>query len=279
MNDSEARNSFPRKAIEAGGWILLVTVLWGSDLLAKLQERDQLGYGKSDFLLISEQATSAIAVLIMIPFVVRWLRLFPILIDRWAAAVIGHTAGTVIFAFGHFSIMVMLRIPWYAFHGRDYVWRANFVDNLLVEYQKDIKIYLGILAVLLAYRLFRNSRTAEPDPKPDRLAVQTRDGERLLRFDEIDYLEAARNYVSVYSGGREFVIRETMANLEKRLAHGPFVRCHRSFIVNADKVREIRSVDSGHQIVLSDGSEVALGRSYKTAFTRAVTGSGDASAG
>lgn len=276
MTNGLASQRIPRIAAETAGWVLLVVVLWGSDLLAKMHERDQLGYGKSDFLLISEQVTSGIAVLLMIPFVVRWLRLFPIEVDKWASSIIGHTAGTVLFAFGHFTLMIALRIPWFTLHDRDYVWRPGFVDNLLVEYQKDIKIYLGILAVLVAYRLFRRSQSRQDAPPVGRLLVQTRSGEQLLKFDDIDYIEAARNYVSVYSGGREFIVRDTMVNIENRIRSGPFARCHRSFIVNTDKVRELRAVDSARRIVLTDDSEIPLGRRYKDTFTEVLTGASGA---
>ena len=55
--------------------------------------------------------------------------------------VIGHTIGSIFFAFGHFALMVALRIPWYALNGRAYVWREPFVNNLIVEYQKVKKIW------------------------------------------------------------------------------------------------------------------------------------------
>ncbi|MGB5621682.1 MAG: hypothetical protein WBN65_04230, partial [Gammaproteobacteria bacterium] len=140
---------------EAAGWVVIVTVLWGADLLAKFGERDLSGFGKDNFRLISEQVTSAIAVLIMIAFVIRWLKLFPLKRSAWVPAVIGHTAGSIIFAFGHQSLMIAMRIPWYELNGRHYIWREPFVNNLFVEYQKDIKVYLGILLVASAYQLYR----------------------------------------------------------------------------------------------------------------------------
>lgn len=261
----------PRRWLEAAGWIALVAVLWGADLLAKLAERDQAGFGKDDFRLVSEQVTSAIAALIMVLFVVRWLRLFPLRRDAWAAAIVGHTAGSILFAFGHFTLMVVMRIAWYGANGVHYVWREPFVANLVVEYQKDIKVYLGIVVIVTAYRLYRGQSGAAAPPG-DRLVVQTGKAERILRFDEIDYLEAARNYVSVHAGGHEYILRDTISNLLERLEAAGFARSHRSYVVNLEKIREIRTEDSRHRIVLDSGREVPLSRGFRDRFRALIAG-------
>ena len=59
-----------------------------------------------------------------------------------------------------------------------------------------------------------------------------------------------------------------MANLSEKLAPGPFVRTHRSYIVNADKIAEIRTADARQRIVLRDGAELPLSRSYREAVER-----------
>ncbi len=272
LSDSDDKQANLRRIFEVAAWIVLVAVLWGTDLLAKLSVRDQTGIGKDTFRLVSEQVTSAVAVLIMVLFLVQWLKLFPIRRDAWARAVIGHTIGMVIFAFGHFALMVALRIPWYAMNGRTYVWRDPFVANLFVEYQKDIKIYIGFVLVIAAYQYYRRSRSDREPVAADRLVVQTGSGERVLRFDEIDYLQADKNYIAVFADGREYLVRETMANVSERLSAGPFVRTHRSFIVNIDKVQEIRTVDSAQRILLSGGEDIPLSRGFRDEFDRRIGG-------
>lgn len=260
-----------RKWLEAAGWVVLVVVLWGTDLLAKLTALRQDGIGKDAFSLVSEQITSAAAVLIMIIFALRWLKFFPLRRDAWAPAIVGHTIGTIIFAVGHYSLMVAMRLPWYEINGRDYIWREPFFSNLFVEYQKDIKIYFGIVMVATAYHLYRRSRPVTR-PSPGRLVVQTGSGNSVLRFEQIDYLEAARNYIAVHADGREYIVRDTMANMIGRLASGPFARTHRSYIVNVDKIREIRVVDSVQRIYLQSGEDVPLSRSYRDEFTKLIAG-------
>ena len=254
--------------LEAGGWLSIVVVLWGVDLLAKFAERDQMGFGKDDFRLVSEQVTSGLAVLVMIPFVLRWLSQFPLRRDAWVPAAIGHTAGTVLFAFGHQALMIAMRIPWYAMNGIDYIWREPFVDNLIVEYQKDIKVYFGIVVIATAWRFYLDRQPGRDGG--GRLVVQTGQGMTVLRHDRIEYLEAARNYVGVHADGREHLVRDTFANLMEDLAGGPFLRCHRSFAVNVDRVREIRAVDGRQRIVLDSGAEIPLSRGFRDAVTNAI---------
>lgn len=258
--------------MEVAGWIGLVTLLWGTDLLAKLSVRDQVGVGKDTFRLVSEQVTSGIAVLVMILFLVQWVRLFPPRLDEWPRTIVGHTIGSVIFAFGHFAMMVALRIPWYAVSGRNYVWREPFVANLIVEYQKDIKIYIGFVMVIVAYQYYRRSRRAAAQSRADRLIVQTGSGDTVLRLEQIDYFEAARNYVAVHAEGREYIVRETMSNVMKRLSGRSFSRTHRSYIVNIDKIREIKAVDSGQRIILHSGATVPLSRGFRGEFTNMIAG-------
>ena len=272
LSGENATKNNLRTWLEAAGWVALVAVLWGTDLVAKYLASQQSGAGLDTFRLVSEQATSAVAVLLMVPFLVQWLKLLPTSLDEWPRLVIGHTVGSIFFAFGHFALMVALRIPWYALNGRSYIWRDPFVNNLIVEYQKDIKIYIGFVVLISAYQYYRRSKSAEPQPYADRLVVQSGTGSSVLRLEDIDYLEAARNYVAVHAGGREYVIRETMTNLLRRLSAGPFERTHRSFVVNVDRIREIRTADTGQRVILSTGAEVPLSRSYRDDFNRKVGG-------
>lgn len=270
---SDSNNKFDLRVwLEAAGWIALVSLLWGSDLLAKISVREQTGIGLDNFRLVSEQVTSALAVLIMVPFLIQWLRLFPPSLKEWPRMVIGHTIGSIFFAFGHFILMLALRIPWYALNGRSYVWREPFANNLIVEYQKDIKIYIGFVVVISTYQYFRRSRSAEPQLHANRLIVQSGTGDSVVRLGDIDYLEAARNYVAVHAGGREYIIRDTMTNVSRRLSGGTFARTHRSFIVNIDKIKEIRTVDTGQRIVLTSGEDVPLSRSYREELNRKIGG-------
>jgi two-component system LytT family response regulator len=99
--------------------------------------------------------------------------------------------------------------------------------------------------------------------------LTVRDGEAfvMLRTEEIDWIEAAANYVRVHARARVFVLRGTMQALERRLDPRQFARIHRSTIVNVDRVREIRPEWHGdYDVVLADGHTLRLGRSYRGAL-------------
>ena len=265
---STATATRKRRILEAFGWALLIAFLWGIDTLSKISERANSGFGPDDFHLYSEQLTSGVAVLVMVIFVVYWTRLFPLRKDTWVPALIGHTAGSLLFAFGHFSLTVLQRIAAHVFVDHNYRWREDFAANLIVEYQKDIKIYLAIVAILTAYRYYRRTQDkhAGTERLPSRLVVQTGSGDAILSYGDILYLEAARNYVDVHTGTRSYLIRDTIAKLEERLADGSFVRCHRSFIVNLEAVAEIQLLDGAHKILLKNGTFVPLSRGYRSNF-------------
>ena len=99
--------------------------------------------------------------------------------------------------------------------------------------------------------------------------LTVRDGDRfvMLRVTEVDWIEAAANYVRIHARGRMFVLRGTMAALEGRLDPRQFARIHRSTIVNVDRVREIRPEWHGDfDVVLADGKTLRLSRSYRGAL-------------
>jgi two-component system, LytTR family, response regulator len=102
------------------------------------------------------------------------------------------------------------------------------------------------------------------EPAPRRFAIKTPGRLYFVREDDIDWMEAADNYVSLHSGSETHLIRETMNALEHRLDGRRFLRIHRSTIVNADRIRELRPWFHGEYIVvLRDGTELTLSRTYR----------------
>lgn len=98
-----------------------------------------------------------------------------------------------------------------------------------------------------------------------------RDGEKfvLLRAEEVDWIEAAANYVRFHARGQHYTLRITMAALEVSLDPRRFARIHRSTIVNLDRVREIKPEWHGdYDVVLTTGDTLRLGRRYRDALLR-----------
>jgi two-component system, LytTR family, response regulator len=103
--------------------------------------------------------------------------------------------------------------------------------------------------------------------------IPTRSGSKvtLVPVDEVEWFEAADNYVRLHTAGRRHVVRETMKVLEGRLDPKRFVRTHRSAIVALGRIHELEALPSGdYRIVLKGGGTVPLSRTYVAAFEERV---------
>lgn len=98
----------------------------------------------------------------------------------------------------------------------------------------------------------------------DRLAVRVKDGLVLLRTEQVDWIEAADNYVNLHCSADTHTMRETMNTLEKTLDPRKFLRIHRSAIVNLDRVKALQPWFRGdYRVVLSTGATLTLSRGYR----------------
>lgn len=104
-----------------------------------------------------------------------------------------------------------------------------------------------------------------------RLIVKTGGRVVFLSFDEIDWVEAAANYVRIYVGREAYVLRKGIGEIAERLDPSQFIRIHRSAIVNAQKIKELQPVNSGEYIVvLKDGKELPCSRGYRSGLQELV---------
>ena len=97
-----------------------------------------------------------------------------------------------------------------------------------------------------------------------RLPIKSAGRVIFVDIDEIDYLEAAGNYVVLHAGAQEYRTRETMNVFEERLSRAQFVRIHRSAIVNRKQIKELRPWFTGeYAVIMKSGKELTLTRSYR----------------
>jgi two-component system LytT family response regulator len=91
--------------------------------------------------------------------------------------------------------------------------------------------------------------------------------------EEIDWIEAAGNYVRLHVGSASHLVRETMAKVEARLDPDRFARVHRSAIVNVERIRELEPMFRGEcAAILRNGSRVAVSRGYRVPLETKLTG-------
>ena len=109
-----------------------------------------------------------------------------------------------------------------------------------------------------------NACPAPPPPAPGRIAVRNNGRVVLVKLEEIDWIEAADNYVSLHCGRETHVVRETMSDLESRLNPALFLRVHRSAIVNLDHIKELQPWFRGdYRVILRDGTELTLTKNHR----------------
>lgn len=102
------------------------------------------------------------------------------------------------------------------------------------------------------------------------LAVRSGTKTRLVRTDDVDWIEAAGDYVRVHCGATSHLIARTIGDLEESLDRR-FLRVHRSAIVNVDRVAEVQTDDRrDFTLLLEGGSAVRLSRTYRRAFEEAI---------
>jgi two-component system, LytTR family, response regulator len=100
-----------------------------------------------------------------------------------------------------------------------------------------------------------------------RIVVHEEGGAFFLPTKDIDWIEAAGNYVRIHSRGKQHMMRESLKNLEARLDPQQFVRVHRSAVVNLDSVARVEPWFRGeYRIVLNDGNRLTSSRAYGHAF-------------
>ena len=92
-----------------------------------------------------------------------------------------------------------------------------------------------------------------------------------VEVDSIERIDAAGDYMCIYTGGETLILRETMKDLEKRLDPRKFQRVHRSTIVNLDLVKQVKPHTNGECfLVLDSGAQVKVSRSYRDVVARFV---------
>jgi two-component system, LytTR family, response regulator len=133
--------------------------------------------------------------------------------------------------------------------------------------QNEIGAWRGELRALVA--AVAHERQAADTA--ERILVRTNGRVHVLDPLKIDWVEAAGDYVTIHAAGKSHLVRDSLRNIETRLAPHGFLRIHRSILVKLASIRELVAKDSGdHEVVLHDGTVLRLSRNYKDALYEAL---------
>ena len=147
-------------------------------------------------------------------------------------------------------------------------WRSANIDD---EFRERRLTELLTAAAALQRQLAALIGPAQAEPPFRRLAVRNNGQVLFLAPEEIEWIEAAGNYVRLNAGGESHLLRETMSGVESKLPRERFLRIHRSAIVNLETVREL--VPSPHGdfvVVLRSGKRLPLSRGYRERLEEAL---------
>ncbi len=101
--------------------------------------------------------------------------------------------------------------------------------------------------------------------------VLIRDGPQVhvLPVDRIDYVEAQDDYVAFKAEGRQFLKDQTMANLEAMMDAARFVRIHRSYLLNIDRIARVELYAKDSRVaILRDGTRLPVSRAGYARLSR-----------
>src|SRR5215469_10173999 len=160
----------------------------------------------------------------------------------------------------------------------DYLLKPIDDERFAATLRHACKVMRGTRDVAYARQIAEAIASLTQNPAPavdrlgsDKLAIPTRGRVMLIALADIDWIEAADNYVSVHVGKKAWLLRESISALDQRLTPKGFARIHRSTIVNAQRVTELRSLPTGEfAIVLADGTTLRMSRSYRAVLDQLV---------
>jgi two-component system LytT family response regulator len=151
---------------------------------------------------------------------------------------------------------------------------ANALDYLLKPFDETrfvkslgrAKAYLAATASAGAISGLMDSLGALANGRvhPERLVFRAEGRMVFVNPCEIDWIEAASNYVRLHVGAGSYLVRSTVGEAEARLDAKRFVRIHRSVIVNGDRIKELKACNSGEFIVtLTNGKQLPASRGFR----------------
>lgn len=154
-------------------------------------------------------------------------------------------------------------------HAIDYLLKPFNRERLLHAFRRARHHIQGQQIEQMRHTLFallKDRREAALPAKShtERLVVKSAGYVFFLNVTELDWIEAAGNYMKLHVGGAVHLLRETMNAMEAQLDPQRFVRIRRSTMVNIDSIRRLRTLANGeYEVLLNDGTALISSRRYR----------------
>ncbi len=276
-NEPAPREKLAWRTFEIGFWVVATLVNTAANSFTSWYDIERLGRGVEAWKPVVWETSSGLLLLALLPLLVWFTRRNPLHWDTWRRALPLHLAASIVFCLAHVVGMVLLRKLAYASQGQSYDF-GHWPSELIYEYFKDIRTYVLVVAIIEAYRFIRRRMQGEarlldlpdegpplePVERPKRFLVRKLGREFLIAAADVEWLQAAGNYVNLRVRGHDYPLRSTIAGIEARLDPARFHRIHRSYIVNLDQIASIEPLESGDaRVRLKDHSILPCSRRYR----------------
>jgi hypothetical protein len=256
--------------VPVGVWLAVVGLIALAgfvDVMTEIDDARRRGLALPLRLPLTLELTSAIAALACVFIILLAVRLAPPGQGPWWRTLGVHLAATAVYSTAHVGLMTLLRMLAFAAMGARYPWAPG---ELPYEYRKDLLAYVVIAGIFWVASRPGAAPQAEAETAPTTFDI--RDANTLLRVPvgEILAVQAARNYVEfALEDGRRPLMRASIAQIEAALGPAGFVRTHRSWLVNAERVRALSAAGSGDfRLDLGGCLTAPLSRRYPAALAR-----------
>jgi len=280
-SDSAYRRFLPwRRTFEVGFWLALTLFNGIVNSVTVLMDIRREGLDFAAWEPAVWEWTSGLLWLALVLPIAWFCRRFPLLWGNWRRQLPWYLLASVAVSAVHVVGMVALRILAYRAQGQDYDF-GDWGRQFFYEYLKDVRTFAGMVLMIESYRFVLRrwqgeaSLLAAPDEgppvdpieRPERFLVRKLGRECLVAANDIEWLQAASNYVNLRVRGHDYPLRSTIAGIEGKLDPRSFTRIHRSYIVNLGQVVSIEPLDSGDaRVHLKDGSQLPCSRRYREAL-------------
>jgi two-component system LytT family response regulator len=150
--------------------------------------------------------------------------------------------------------------------------RTLFEQHRLTEFAARLNGLLAEVGAITPDNASISSVTNRCISTPlQRIAVKSGNSIQFIQVHDIQWIQAAGDYVYVHSNGQKHLIRETLTYFADNLPPRQFQRIHRSAIVNLDAIRELHCCEHGEYIVhLHDKTKLRLSRTYREKLQAAI---------
>lgn len=276
-----------KRWVEIGFWGAMIGANCVGNSITTLMDLRRMGSGVRAWEpAVWETSSGVMWLLVLVPAIAWYTRRFPLHWDNWRRRLVEYLGMSVVVCIVHVAGMVALRVLAYRSQGMDYHF-GPWPRELLYEYLKDIRSFATIVVLVEGYRfLLRRWQgeaslldapdegpPLEPVDRPERFLVRKLGREFLVAANDIEWMQAAGNYVNLRVRGHDYPLRTTIAGIEVRLDPHRFARIHRSYIVNLDMLASIEPLDTGDaRVHLKDATVLPCSRRYRTGLRERVGG-------